>query len=609
VKGRGLNRCLHVSSGLLFVVLAVNGILDMSAQSKNETESAAAILRQVREATGGDAWNRMAELRAEGMVLVGGKTGTIATVDDLRTGANSDRVVLDGRQVDHHADTPTQDWEQDEHGNILLTPGGKLPEDIDDLYIHRNGWWEPSFGGAAVMALPPVVEDGVTYDRIVFKVPGGKGFTLWIDRNAHHIARIARGESVKTFSDFRQIEGGLTLPFRQQQSGQNMIVLTTTKLVALPQLNEADLKPPFQADYTMPASGQVTVPAEGGLIFKMKINGQGPFRTVFDTGAVNIVSSNFAKKIGLKVKEEAEDFGAIGGAIKVRTALVDTMTIGNLLVRDQKFYVLDLPVGSGEPEVLVGWEMMRRFAVRLDPEHGQITFFDGPAYRYAGHGTAVPLELNKQGNNAWFHAEVDGTPGKFLLDTGNQIGLFLNAGFVDKHGLVKALDARYRGYNGKGFGGDSPEAWFARLHTLHIGDVTITDPVVRLQTKQDGFGNDAGNVGQSVLKRFTLIVDCMRGRMYLEKTAGWNQREVFNRAGLLLDPVDGVDTVKTVLPGSPGEVAGLKSGDRIVRIDGHTPSDDPNDAAFTQSVGTVVHLTVQRNDEKKVYNIALKDVL
>lgn len=37
-----------------------------------------------------------------------------------------------------------------------------------------------------------------------------------------------------------------------------------------PEDNEADFKRPFYTDYAMPAAGQVTVPAEGGLIFPMK---------------------------------------------------------------------------------------------------------------------------------------------------------------------------------------------------------------------------------------------------------------------------------------------------------------------------------------------------
>jgi Aspartyl protease len=280
---------------------------------------------------------------------------------------------------------PVQSWEQDKAGDVLLTPGGKSPEDIDDLYVHRHGWWDPNFGGATVMLLPSQTDEGVTSDPLQFKVPGGNGFTLWVNRYDHHIDRIVNGDSTTFFSDFRRTESGLTLPFREQKGlGKNAAVLTTTKLTALSQLNEADFKPPFHTDYAMPASGQVTVPAEGGLIFPMKINGQGPFRTVFDTGAVNVVSVSFAKRLGLKVEEEPENFGAIGGAIKVHTAHVDTLTIGDLVVHDQCFYVLDIPSGSGDPEMLVGWELMRRFAIRVDFENNQLTFFDGPHYRYTG---------------------------------------------------------------------------------------------------------------------------------------------------------------------------------------------------------------------------------
>lgn len=50
---------------------------------------------------------------------------------------------------------------------------------------------------------------------------------------------------------------------------------------------------------------------EGGLVLMMKINGQGPFRTVFDTGAVNVVSTTFAKLLGFKAEEAPVHFGAM----------------------------------------------------------------------------------------------------------------------------------------------------------------------------------------------------------------------------------------------------------------------------------------------------------
>ncbi|MGI4830913.1 MAG: aspartyl protease family protein [Janthinobacterium lividum] len=69
-------------------------------------------------------------------------------------------------------------------------------------------------------------------------------------------------------------------------------------------------------NYKMPPSGQVTVPAEGGLTFQMKVNGKGPFKTVFDTGAVNIISANFAAQLGLRVEEKSVDMGCNWGICK-----------------------------------------------------------------------------------------------------------------------------------------------------------------------------------------------------------------------------------------------------------------------------------------------------
>jgi predicted aspartyl protease len=385
-----------------------------------------------------------------------------------------------------------------------------------------------------------------------------------------------------------------------------ILALLVYRLLFVP---AAHAQPAF-TDYAMPPSGQVTVPAKGGLTFQMKVNGQGPFATVFDTGAVNVVSANFAKQLGLKVEENPISFGAIGGGVKVHTTHIDTLSIGDLIVRNQTFYVLDIPSGMGIPQMLVGWEFLQRFAVRINFQRNELTFYDLPRFTYQGSGSAVPLILNKHGNGVYFDAKVKGIRGRFQLDSGNETGLFLNAAFVAKHHLPESLHATLRGYNGKGLGGDAPEAWFTRLHTLKLGSIVLRDPVVRLLTAKDSNLQElAGNIGQSTLKHFTVTVDCRRRVMYLQKLSNWDAHELFNRAGLIYDGQDGGDEVKTVFPGGPAEAAGLRRGDLITAINGIKPTGDANDPVYTQAVGTVLHLTVRRDGVEHAYDVTLAGVL
>lgn len=253
---------------------------------------------------------------------------------------------------------------------------------------------------------------------------------------------------------------------------------------------------------------------------------------------------------------------------------------------------------------------MQLFAVKMDAQRNEITFFEGTHFSYEGKGKAVPIFLHSNGNGIDVDAKVGDTAGRFLVDSGNQIGTFLSSNFVNENDLVHKLKARYRGYNGRGFGGDSPVAWYVRLPSFDIDGLRIRGPVLRLQTADDSFNNKlAGNIGQDMLQRFVVTVDCKRRVMYLDKASGWSKPATFNRVGVLVDFNHDSNEVKTVFPGSPAEDAGLMQGDRILTINGVKSSDDPNEPLFRQPVGTVIHLQVQRGTDLRNYDIRLRDLL
>jgi Aspartyl protease/PDZ domain len=362
-------------------------------------------------------------------------------------------------------------------------------------------------------------------------------------------------------------------------------------------------------DYQMAPSGEVSVPAEGGLIFQALINGKGPFKVVFDTGAgVNVVSASLARKLGLKPDAPAIELGTSSPAnAQVHKTQVDTLQIGDLLLRDQTFYVIDMPDENGAPSFLAGYELLRRFAVRIDFEHQRLTFYASPSFHYSGPGTAVPLRI--QDNALLVQASIGDASGWFQLDSGNEVGTWTDTGFTVKNNLVQALGAHFLAYNGRGFAGPSPQAYLARVPAMRIGDVTATGFIAHLSIDPADKRDFAGNIGQDILRRFTEVFDCVRGQAYFEKTKESAQPEVFNRAGLIFDSFGRGLEVMTVLPGSPGAQAGIEPGDLITAIGDKTPNDEVNQPAFLQPLGTHLRLTVQHGTETRKVTVTLRDVL
>ena len=597
-----------VSSYFVGVVFGVFFCLYCGHTSAANVQPAAqAILQRFYQAAGGIGWQEYEECDSEGTATVAGKTGSLRYVEDLHSGGNVSRVeipALEVKQAD--GDGPMQSWHQDADGDVQLSNPDN-PDDIDYRYLTSRAYWRPAFGGAAVNVLAPQTERSTTWDRLRFQVPGGRGYTLWINRQTGLLNRV-EGETTKELSDYRSVNG-IMLPFAEKKpAGNDMLTVVYTRRALRQRIVAAAFAIPFRKDYQMTPSGEISVSAEGGLIFQATINGKGPFKAVFDTGSVNILSANLARKLGLTLDTQGVEFSTSSPAnVQVHKTHVDTLQIGGLLVRDQTFYVIDLPDENGAPSFAVGYELLRRLAVRIDFDHQRLTFYDGPHFHYAGTGTAVPLQF--QGNLLLVQASIGDASGLFELDSGNESGTMMNTGFTVKNDLVHALGAHFLAYNGRGFAGPSPQAYLARVDTMRIGDVPVPSVIGRFSTDPSDTRNLAGNIGQDLLHHFTEVFDCMRGKVYFETTKESSQPEVFNRAGLLFDSFGHGLQVMTVLPGSPGALAGVETGDVITAIDGDQPSDDMSQPAFLAPSGSQLRLTVQRGTETRQVTVTLKDVL
>ncbi len=129
----------------------------------------------------------------------------------------------------------------------------------------------------------------------------------------------------------------------------------------------------------------VTVPFEllrsGHMAVQVKINGKGPYRLIFDTGApVTLLNNKVAKEAGLLKGVAKPAFAIFGtmGDVKVRS-----LEVGGLEAKDTSAIVMDHPLLDvmakklGPLEGIVGFPFFARFKVTLDYKARTLTFAPG----------------------------------------------------------------------------------------------------------------------------------------------------------------------------------------------------------------------------------------
>ena len=413
--------------------------------------------------------------------------------------------------------------------------------------------------------------------------------------------------------DVREVSG-VKIPFRvrasRSEAGRDELIVVESMAFNEPLAGVSFAQPPPPSpDFAFPAGKAfVEVPFEqrdGHLFLNVMLNGKGPFRMLLDSGGVNVLLPQTAAKLGIR----AEGAPAGGTQDDTGVARVDRIEFRGIVVARQAFAIFDLDAlmrrVEGLPDVagIVGYELFRRFPVKLDFERSRATFYNPANFRYAGTGARLPITF--RGTRPQVRGRVDGAGGDFLVDTGSRGSLTLTLPFVEANDLVARYGAKVEVISGAGTGGHV-RALLARAKTLELGTVVISDPVTSLSRQQGGVpaGADlAGHLGHGILRQFNITFDYAAGALYLEKNANFGLRDVHDRAGVWIERGARGFEVVDVVAGGPADAAGVKPGDVIVAVDGQAVAALPLAAARARlkgAPGRKVRLTIDGGAQRVV---------
>jgi PDZ domain len=578
-----------------------------------------AILGAAKAATGGSNWNDLKYQHSRVTIETAGETGTAERWSEFASGrsyltfdvgAATGAVGFDG----------TSGWAKDPSGEVHRDNSTATRElSVNAAYRDRLAFWFPTRHPATLAYKGREHRDGADFDVVGITPVGGHEFDLWVNSETHLIERLVEREGKATrtefYMDYRDV-GGVRVPFR---------VRTTRG--ADPRYDEVvivdamDFDPPAKPidfgepappppDYTFPAGvSQVEVPftlANGHIYIDAKAGGK-TLHLMFDAGGTNVLSAETAKAMGLAAAAATDTAPP--------TVTLASLDVGGVVIASPTFASVPLAAafkrieGVDDVAGVIGYELVRRFPVRIDWTKQRLVLYAPQNWKYDGNGTRVAIRLRD--GVPVVDGSVDGIAGAFELDTSSRNALTLTEPFVSANGLTDKLHASAEIITGSGASGPS-RTRLARVGSLKLGEVEVTEPVTLLSTAASGRFADpdiAGIVGNGILRRFDIVLDVADNAVWLEKNAAYGERDTHERAGVWVERAADGFAVVDVLADGPAAKAGLKAGDVITAVEGGSAARVTLDALrtrFRAPAGTRVKLTLKGG---RSVTITLRDLV
>jgi len=283
------------------------------------------------------------------------------------------------------------------------------------------------------------------------------------------------------------------------------------------------------------------------IYVRISVNSSAPLWFVLDTGApVTMIDTKHARALGLKLIPGGRGTGSGENEVDVSFVQDISLALPGVTVTHQKLAVItmdNLEQCSNEIDVdlqgnisrrrqpftgdqrqpfdgVLGEEFLRRFVVEIDYAAQLINLHEPQGYNYGGRGEAIPLEVRRQYifiRTTFKSSKAGGVTGFFLIDTGLMSAIILNRPFTEKRALLPP-DEQTTPFELCGIGGGS-KTRIGTLESLRLGSTDVKAPVTMFsqatagQLSREDFD---GIIGNALLRRFNVVFDYSRSRMFLE---------------------------------------------------------------------------------------------
>src|SRR6202011_2093203 len=354
------------------------------------------IIEAAKAASGGSKWDSVKFWHETGKLSGGGLDGTYEAWLDLQNLRGAQSYVL-GPATGSQGWNGKVSWSTDASDQLRIeTSRESIASAVKGFYQATHAFLFPERYPAEIQYSGAKENDGKPCDVLTVKPKDSDSFEIWLEQSSHLIVRMVdlTGEQPQTsyFSDFREVDG-LLVPFQTRVSigdpkyDQKMF---SQKIDFNTQGAAERFDPPKQVlDALLFPSGQKSISTSFRLInnhiyLPVSLDGKISEHFIFDTGATNTVSGEFAKTAGIQAEGSLPGGGFGDNVAAFGLAKVGQTEVAGAQLMNQVFTSFNLSSLSNVEGVscdgLVGYEIARRAVVKIDYANGKLTIISPDAF-------------------------------------------------------------------------------------------------------------------------------------------------------------------------------------------------------------------------------------
>lgn len=363
------------------------------------------------------------------------------------------------------------------------------------------------------------------------------------------------------------------------------------------------------------------------ILVPIILNNALPLKFILDTGVrttiltdrslSDLISINYDRKIplvgvdGLKI---VDAFVANNISLKLPGV---TGRGQSLLVLEEDFLQLKNYLGV-EVHGILGYELFRRFIVKINYDRKIITLYEPAFFKPNKRFSKIPITLE----DTKPYLKLDVTQmnakkisAKLLVDTGASHTILLNQ---DTHADIEYPERKIESVLGRSIGG-SVLGFLGRVKKIEVDKFQFEDVIASFPEPQEldlyKEQNRNGTIGGGLLGRFVTVIDYFNEYIYLKKGKDYKKGFEYNMSGIEVKTTGThLDSfvIQSIRKNSPSERAGLLKEDKILMLNGHSPSaltlNDIN-SSFRSKEGRKIKMIIMRGGIKIKKQFRLEKVL